>query len=519
MEDRLSQLTEEFKKIYQENEFNEIKIDRIKTQLTNLTKELDQFRNVRIKKENTSFIEKFSVVVSSETYQEKKVNQIDLNKNQTKLTEDFNRSSNTSNPIDSSPLVDINSIHLSSAHDTGSKTDQTHQEFVDLQDELYGTDNERHATFSSDFENGSIDLLSSNNDGTSSTSVRFRNATNQHADDDNKDTRASGKSTICTDINTNDRMPQGGQVVRRRRINAAAHHTRGKNYSSDEFNSGSRRLHSECDNICSGFNLNIVDCTADSAMSPNDSKSSMFDKPSNRIDQYEGYDYNKKASFSGSKSDVASQNSNINDSDEFRNSSTRASFNISGRMHRGRRGLYREQRRSGVRDNPGAGRGSASRNCFNCNKPGHFRRECPEERKLRDNGGDGFHNSDFTNGKYSILAVTFVIARGLDFPLIDLVVNYDLPNTNDFYIYRRADHLNKSILLFDPGRESDRKTAPELILKLSRVGQVIPVLLKKFGDVGNIEFYHDDQNNHLNRQHQTSRPTVGTTSVGATIED
>ncbi|CAF4016544.1 unnamed protein product, partial [Rotaria sordida] len=84
---------------------------------------------------------------------------------------------------------------------------------------------------------------------------------------------------------------------------------------------------------------------------------------------------------------------------------------------------------------------------------------------------------------------------------------------------RRADHLNKSILLFDPGRESDRKTAPELILKLSRVGQVIPVLLKKFGDVGNIEFYHDDQNNHLNRQHQTSRPTVGTTSVGATIED
>ncbi|CAF1218561.1 unnamed protein product [Rotaria sordida] len=686
MEDRLSQLTEEFKKIYQENEFNEIKIDRIKTQLTNLTKELDQFRNVRIKKENTSFIEKFSVVVSSETYQEKKVNQIDLNKNQTKLTEDFNRSSNTSNPIDSSPLVDINSIHLSSVHDTGSRTDQTHQEFVDLQDELYGTDNERHATFSSDFENGSIDLLSSNNDGTSSTSVRFRNATNQHAHDDNKDTRASGKSTICTDINTNDRMPQGGQVVRRRRINAAAHHTRGKNYSSDEFNSGSRRLHSECDNICSGFNLNIVDCTTDSAMSPNDSKSSMFDKPSHRIDQYEGYDYNEKASFSGSKSDVASQNSNINDSDEFRNSSTRASFNMSGRMHRGRRGLYREQRRSAVRDNPGAGRGSASRNCFNCNKPGHFRRECPEERKLRDNGGDGkvkpielneetnvdtqvlsntrfahfedliaiqcyilpciqtgsdkseilfffndcsflikrlfrlfilpiistllqchadelsnrkhppsplcliisstceralqiecearklacrtavvpyellhkctarkcsaanghnmFTVSDhlqesyeadrmldtglepdirrleslglsskeeritwtfsatfsnelqqlFTNGKYSILAVTFVIARGLDFPLIDLVVNYDLLNTNDFYIHRRADHLNKSILLFDPGRESDRKTAPELILKLSRVGQVIPAFLKKFGDVGNIKFYHDDRN-------------------------
>ncbi|CAF3928717.1 unnamed protein product [Rotaria sordida] len=478
MEDRLSQLTEEFKKIYQENEFNEIKIDRIKTQLTNLTKELDQFRNVRIKKENTSFIEKFSVVVSSETCQEKKVNQTDLNKNQTKLTEDFNRSSNTSNPIDSSPLVDINSIHLSSAHDTGSKTDQTHQEFVDLQDEPYGTDNERHATFSSDFENGSIDLLSSNNDGTSSTSVRFRNATNQHAHDDNKDTRASGK-------------------------------------------------------------------------------------PSHRIDQYEGYDYNEKASFSGSKSDVASQNSNINDSDEFRNSSTRASFNISGRMHRGRRGLYREQRRSGVRDNPGAGRGSASRNCFNCNKPGHFRRECPEERKLRDNGGDGFHNSDvkthilknrmkrtvlfilpiistllqchadeLSNRKHPPSPLCLIISstceRALQIEyeadrMLDTSLEPDIRRLESLGLSskeeRRADHLNKSILLFDPGRESDRKTAPELILKLSRVGQVIPVLLKKFGDVGNIEFYHDDQNNHLNRQHQTSRPTVGTTSVGATIED
>ncbi|CAF2866850.1 unnamed protein product, partial [Rotaria sp. Silwood2] len=101
MEDRLSQLTEELKKIQQENEFNEINIDRIKTQLTKLTGELSELPNVRIQKENTLFIEKFSVVVSPETHQEKKLYQTNLNKNQVKLTEDFNQSPNTSAPIDS----------------------------------------------------------------------------------------------------------------------------------------------------------------------------------------------------------------------------------------------------------------------------------------------------------------------------------------------------------------------------------------------------------------------------------
>jgi superfamily II DNA/RNA helicase len=42
----------------------------------------------------------------------------------------------------------------------------------------------------------------------------------------------------------------------------------------------------------------------------------------------------------------------------------------------------------------------------------------------------------FTNGKCPILVATSVAARGLDFPLIGYVVNYDLPDTSDFYIHR-----------------------------------------------------------------------------------
>lgn len=42
----------------------------------------------------------------------------------------------------------------------------------------------------------------------------------------------------------------------------------------------------------------------------------------------------------------------------------------------------------------------------------------------------------FTNGKCPILVATSVAARGLDFPLIGYVVNYDLPDSSDFYIHR-----------------------------------------------------------------------------------
>ncbi|CAF1580774.1 unnamed protein product [Rotaria sp. Silwood1] len=77
----------------------------------------------------------------------------------------------------------------------------------------------------------------------------------------------------------------------------------------------------------------------------------------------------------------------------------------------------------------------------------------------------------FTNGKCLIFVATFVAARGLDFPFIDFVVNYDLPDTSDFYIrlIGRTSHAvfwGKSISFFDPDRESDRKNALELILKL-----------------------------------------------------
>jgi len=80
----------------------------------------------------------------------------------------------------------------------------------------------------------------------------------------------------------------------------------------------------------------------------------------------------------------------------------------------------------------------------------------------------------FTDGRCPILVATSVAARGLDFPLIGYVINYDLPDTSDFYIHRigrtgRAGHLGKSISFFDPQRDSDRRIAPDLIARLTEV--------------------------------------------------
>jgi superfamily II DNA/RNA helicase len=54
----------------------------------------------------------------------------------------------------------------------------------------------------------------------------------------------------------------------------------------------------------------------------------------------------------------------------------------------------------------------------------------------------------FTNGKCPILVATSVAARGLDFPLIGYVVNYDLPDSSDFYIHRigRTGRINERFI-------------------------------------------------------------------------
>ncbi|CAF2747535.1 unnamed protein product [Rotaria sp. Silwood2] len=114
IEKKLSQLTEQLKKIRRENEFNEIDLDRFKIELAKLAEELVQLPNIRIQQDSTSFLNRISVVVSSEVRQENEFNEIHLNEIQAKSLEAYNVRPNNSNSEDSKSLMNKNSIIVSS---------------------------------------------------------------------------------------------------------------------------------------------------------------------------------------------------------------------------------------------------------------------------------------------------------------------------------------------------------------------------------------------------------------------
>ena len=43
---------------------------------------------------------------------------------------------------------------------------------------------------------------------------------------------------------------------------------------------------------------------------------------------------------------------------------------------------------------------------------------------------------DFYNNKINILIATDIIGRGIDFPNVDLIINYDIPNSKEDYIHK-----------------------------------------------------------------------------------
>ncbi|CAF3631892.1 unnamed protein product [Rotaria sp. Silwood1] len=67
IENKLVKLTEELKRIHQENEYNEIHLNQLKETLIKLSKEFDKPSNVAIEQNFTSFINKISVIVPCNT--------------------------------------------------------------------------------------------------------------------------------------------------------------------------------------------------------------------------------------------------------------------------------------------------------------------------------------------------------------------------------------------------------------------------------------------------------------------
>ena len=84
--------------------------------------------------------------------------------------------------------------------------------------------------------------------------------------------------------------------------------------------------------------------------------------------------------------------------------------------------------------------------------------------------------SDFEKGVYWVLITTDLVARGIDFTQVNLVINYDFPTTMLNYIHRvgrtgRADRTGTAITFFT---EEDKPMVRSLADLLNTSGCTVP---------------------------------------------
>ena len=99
----------------------------------------------------------------------------------------------------------------------------------------------------------------------------------------------------------------------------------------------------------------------------------------------------------------------------------------------------------------------------------------------------------FSSGEIPILVATDVASRGLDFPNVSYVFNFDVPKNIEDYIHRigrtgRVGNKGKAISFYN---ENNKQIGEALIKELKRANQEIPDFLEKF-DYNNKYYNNDD---------------------------
>ena len=99
----------------------------------------------------------------------------------------------------------------------------------------------------------------------------------------------------------------------------------------------------------------------------------------------------------------------------------------------------------------------------------------------------------FSSGEIPILVATDVASRGLDFPNVSYVFNFDMPKNIEDYIHRigrtgRVGNKGKAISFYN---ENNKQIGEALIKELKRANQEIPDFLEKF-DYNNKYYNNDD---------------------------
>ena len=113
----------------------------------------------------------------------------------------------------------------------------------------------------------------------------------------------------------------------------------------------------------------------------------------------------------------------------------------------------------------------------------------------------------FSTGEIPILVATDVASRGLDFPNVSYVFNFDMPKNIEDYIHRigrtgRVGNKGKAISFYN---DNNRQIGEALVNELKKSGQKIPEFLEEFDyynynyDYNNIPF--DENNEYENDEY------------------
>ena len=108
----------------------------------------------------------------------------------------------------------------------------------------------------------------------------------------------------------------------------------------------------------------------------------------------------------------------------------------------------------------------------------------------------------FSNGEIPILIATDVASRGLDFPNVSYVFNFDMPKNIEDYIHRigRTGRVGNKGMAISFYNEKNKVIAEDLVKEMKKAKQEIPDFLEKF-DYDNL----DDDNYFFNGDYKKKR--------------
>lgn len=117
---------------------------------------------------------------------------------------------------------------------------------------------------------------------------------------------------------------------------------------------------------------------------------------------------------------------------------------------------------------------------------------------------------NFTNGHVPILIATDVASRGLDFPNVNYIINYDLPKNLEDYIHRigRTGRMGQEGTAISLINETNKPIIKKLYLFFKSQNQVIPPWFEEmyFKEIRDEKmkknFKHNNSNNNMYRNHQ-----------------